>query len=77
MKNDDSIFNDKSQILYIKKDKNKKILKNGNNSRNDYVVKKKDQNKSKVKFNHISNKDLTIKKSKKNYFRSTDNIHKS
>ena len=76
MKNDDSIFNDKSQILYIK-DKSKKILKNRNNSKDNSLVKKKDQNKSKVKFNLKSSEDLTIKKSKKNHFRSTDNIHKS
>ena len=76
MKNDDSIFNDKSQILYIK-EKSKKILKNRNNSKDNSLVKKKDQNKSKVKFNLKSSEDLTIKKSKKNHFRSTDNIHKS
>ena len=75
MKNDDSIFNDESEILYIKKNTSKKLLKNENSSINSYKQKKTDENISEIKYNKKSSKDISIKKIKKNYFKSCDNIH--
>ena len=73
MKNDDSIFNDESQIFYIKNN-SKKIIKNDIN-----IIKKRNkENKSKGKLNeNISEKTFRNKsKMKKNIYGSCDNIYK-
>ena len=73
MKNDDSIFNDESQIFYIKNN-SKNILKNDIN-----IIKKRNkENKPKRKLNeNISEKTFRNNiKMKKNIYGSCDNIHK-
>ena len=72
MKNDESIYNDQSDIFYNKKD-DKTILKNGFNS----DIKKKNGIKSELKLKEIKTQKKNTKSSnkiKKNIYSSSDNI---
>ena len=73
MKNDNSIFSDEGEILYIKK-KSKRILKNGVNNEM-----KKNQFKSyyKTEKKYQKSQKTSLIKNKKNIFGSCDNIYKT